>query len=71
MLFAVFSAVHVLSQFLGILLLRVKLEVHNVTLVQGNFLIVTNVDLLGTLAKSRSIVRSKMKRQPTITQLRE
>lgn len=49
--------VHVLSQLFVILLLRVKLEVHDVTLVQCNLLVVANVDLFGALTVGRNQFR--------------
>lgn len=41
--------VHVLRQLFVILLLCVKLKVHNIALVQCNLLVVANVDLFGAL----------------------
>ena len=42
-------AIHMLCQFLIVFLLAVKFEVHNVTLVLRNFLVIANVNLLSTL----------------------
>ena len=40
-----------LRQLFCILLFRVELELHNVTLVEGDLFVVANVDLLGALTK--------------------
>lgn len=51
-------SVHVLRQFLGILLPRVELELHDVAFVSLDLLVVTDINLLSTLADQSHVVRN-------------
>ena len=68
--FANKSPVHVLRQLFVVLLLCMKLEVHNVSLVQGNLLVVTDIDLFSTLATENCdqyMRKDERKERPTHT----
>jgi hypothetical protein len=51
-----FLSIHMLSKILLVFFLLIKFELHNITIVASNLLVVTDIDLFGALGDQSHIV---------------